>query len=90
MIANAANSGLFFREADIKRAFLQVRMERDDLDVYVIPPKGFQREEKRRHHVWRLKAWLCGLRFPPRGWWGIMHTYLLEIGFVSSTADPCV
>ena len=24
----------------------------------------------------------------PHGWWGKMHTYLLEIGFVSSTADP--
>ena len=29
-------------------------------------------------------------RLSPRGWWGTMHTYLLEIGFVSSTADPCV
>ena len=37
-----------------------------------------------------LKAWMYGLRLSPRGWWGTMHTYLLEIGFVSSTADPCV
>ena len=29
-------------------------------------------------------------RLSPRGWWGTMHTYLLEIGFVSSTVDPCV
>ena len=64
-------------------------MERDDPDVHVIPPKGFECEEKQKDQVWRLKAWLYGLRLSPSGWWGTMHTCLLEIGFVSSTADPC-
>ena len=41
LIANAANKGLMLRQVDIKTAFLQARMERDDPDVYVIPPKGF-------------------------------------------------
>ena len=88
LIDNAANNGLILRQVDVKTAFLQARMERDDPDVYVIPSKGFECEEKQKDQVWRLKAWLYGLRLS-RGWWGTMHT-LLEIGFVSSTADPCV
>ena len=48
LIANAANNGLILRQVDIKTAFLQARMERDDPDVYVIPPKGFESEEKQK------------------------------------------
>ena len=63
-------------------------MERDDPDVNAISLKGFNCAKKQEDQVWRLQAWLYGLRPPPHGWWGKMHTYLLEIGFVSSTADP--
>ena len=90
LIANAANNGPILRQVDINTAFLKARMECDDPDVYVIPPKGFECDEKQKDQVWRLKACLYGLRLSLRGWWGTMHTYLLEIGFVSSTADPCV
>ena len=38
--------------------------------------------------MWRLKAWLYGLR-TPRGWYGTLHVCLLEIGFVPRPADPC-
>ena len=77
LIANAAIDGLILRQVDIKTAFLQARMERDDPDVYVISPKGFECEEKQKDQVWRLKAWLYGLRLTPRGWWGTMHTLSL-------------
>ena len=42
LIANATNTGLILRQVDLKTAFLQARMERDDRDVCVIPPKGFE------------------------------------------------
>ena len=90
LIANAAMRGLIPRQLDIKTAFLQARMRRDDPDVYVIPAKGFECQEEQANQVWRLKAWLYGLRLSPRGWWGTMHTYLLEMGLTSSIADPCV
>ena len=67
LIANATTNGLILREVDMKTTFLQARMERDDTDVYVIPPKGFECEEKQKDQVWRLKAWLYGLRLSPRG-----------------------
>ena len=41
LIANPANKNLILRQVDITTAFLQARVERDDPDVYVIPPKGF-------------------------------------------------
>ena len=76
LIANAANTSLILRQVDIKTAFLQARMERDDPDVYVNPLKGFECEEKQKDQVWRPKAWLYGLRLSPHGWWGTMHSYL--------------
>ena len=39
LIANAATNGPTLGQVDIKTAFLRARMERDDPDVYVIPPK---------------------------------------------------
>ena len=90
LIANAANKGLILRQVDIKTAFLQARMERDDPDAYLIPPKGLECQEKQKSRIWRLKAWLYGFRLFPRGWRATMHTYLLEIGFPPSTADSCV
>ena len=30
------------------------------------------------------------MRLSPKGWNGAFHVYLLEIGFVQSTADPCL
>ena len=90
LIANAAKNGLILRQVDIKTAFLQARIERDDPDIYVIPPIGFECEEKEKDQVWRLKAWQYGLRLSSRGWWGTMHTYSLEIDVVFSTADPSV
>ena len=52
LIANAATNGPTLGQVDIKTAFLRARMERDDPDVYVIPPKGFECEEKPKDQVW--------------------------------------
>ncbi|CAB1115713.1 unnamed protein product [Ectocarpus sp. CCAP 1310/34] len=31
-----------------------------------------------------------GVAFSPKGWWGTLHDFLLRIGFVESTAEPCL
>ena len=90
LIANAANTCIVLRQVNLKTAFLQASMERDDPDEFDIPSKGFEGQNKRKSQVWRLEAWLYGVRLSSRGWWGTMHTYLLEIGFTPSTADPSV
>ena len=51
--ANVPNNRLILRQVKRKTAFLQARMERDDPDVHVIPPKGFECEEKQKDQVWR-------------------------------------
>ena len=65
LIANAANNGLILRQVDVKTAFLQARMQRVDPDVNVIPLKEFKCAKKQKDQVWRLKAWLYGLRLSP-------------------------
>ena len=75
LIANAGNNGLILRKVDTKTAFLQTRMKRDDPEVFVIPPKGSECQEEQKNQLWRLKAWLYGLRLSSRGWWGTMDMY---------------
>lgn len=40
--------------------------------------------------MYGCSAWLYSLRLSAKGWNGTFHVYLLEIGFVQSTADPCL
>ena len=74
----------------MKTAFLYSRMSKNDTPIYVIPPKGFTCSLEQAKLVWRLKAWLYGLRLSPKSWNGTFHPFLLEMGFVPSTADPCL
>eukprot|EP00903_Cladosiphon_okamuranus_P021851 g20088.t1 len=90
MLSHAANFDQALRQADMKTAFLNSRMSKNDKPIYVIPPKGFTCSQEQAKLVWRLKAWLYGLRLSPKSWNGTFHLFLLEIGFVPSTADPCL
>ncbi|CAB1099484.1 unnamed protein product [Ectocarpus sp. CCAP 1310/34] len=90
VVSHAAGFGQALRQADMKTAFLNSRMSKKDKPIYVIPPKGFTCSQEQTKLVWRLKAWLYGLRLSPKSWNGTFHLFLLEIGFVPSTADPCL
>ena len=90
VVSHAAYYRQVLRQADIKTAFLNSRMTEKDKPIYVIPPKGFACTPAQAKQVWRLKAWLYGLRLSPKGWNGTFHRFLLELGFAPSTADPCL
>ena len=90
LIAHAAKYGFILKQVDIKTGFLHARIPPSEKAVYVIPPKDFECIEEQAKQVWHLQTWLYGLRLAPRGWWGTLHVYLLEIGFVYSSADPCL
>ncbi|CAB1121335.1 unnamed protein product [Ectocarpus sp. CCAP 1310/34] len=90
VVSHAAYYGLVLKQADIKTAFLNSRMPEGAKPVYVIPTKGFRCTPEQAKQVWRFKAWLYGLRLSPKGWNGTFHQFLLELGFVPSTADPCL
>ena len=74
----------------IRDRFQHARSPADAALIYVIPPKGFECSTQLARRIWLLKAWLYSLRLSPRGWNGTFHVRLLEIGFVQSTADPCL
>ncbi|CAB1106814.1 unnamed protein product [Ectocarpus sp. CCAP 1310/34] len=90
VVPHAAYYGLVLKQADIETAFLNSRTPEGAKSVYVIPPKGFRCTPEQAKQVWRLKAWLYGLRLSPKGWNGTFHQFLLELGFVPSTGDPCL
>ena len=62
VVSNAAGFGQALRQADMKTAFLNSMMSKNDKPIYVIPPKGFTCSQEQAKLVWRLKAWLYGLR----------------------------
>ena len=90
LIAIAAQHGLVLKQAVIKTAFLHARTPADGAPIYVIPPKGVDCLLEQARQVWLLEAWLYGLRLAPKGWNGTFHVYLVDIGFVQSTADSCL
>ena len=56
----------------------------------MIPLKGFECSSEQARQVWLVKAWLYSLRLFLKGWIDTFRVYLLEIGFVRSTADLCL
>ncbi|CAB1096463.1 unnamed protein product [Ectocarpus sp. CCAP 1310/34] len=90
VVAVAAQNGFVLKQADIKTAFLHARIPANADPIYVCPPKGFECSPEQARQVWRLKAWLYGLRLSPKGWCSTFHDFLIEKGFVQSKADPCL
>ncbi|CAB1121517.1 unnamed protein product [Ectocarpus sp. CCAP 1310/34] len=90
VLAVAAHNHLVLKQADIRTALLHARIPEDAEPTYVISPKGFPCSPGQSNQVWVLKAWLYGLRLSPKGWNGTLYVFLLELGFVQSTADPCL
>ncbi|CAB1105053.1 unnamed protein product [Ectocarpus sp. CCAP 1310/34] len=90
VVAVAAQNGFVLKQADIKTAFLHARIPANADPIYVCPPKGFECSPEQARQVWRLKAWLYGLRLSPKGWCSTFHDFLIEKGFVQRKADPCL
>jgi hypothetical protein len=42
----------------------------------------------RKSHVCRLKKALCGLKQAPKTWYSSIDSYLQQMGFMKSEADP--
>ncbi|CAB1117976.1 unnamed protein product [Ectocarpus sp. CCAP 1310/34] len=90
VLAVVAHNHLVLKQADIKTTFLHARIPEEAEPTYAIPSKRFPCSPGQAKLVWLLKAWLYGLRLSPKGWNGTFHVFLLELGFVQSTADPCL
>jgi hypothetical protein len=55
--------------------------------VYIKKPLGFE-VYGRDSHVCRLKKALYGLKQAPRAWYSRIDSYLQQLGFEKSEADP--
>jgi hypothetical protein len=85
MLAVAAHAGLVLRQFDIKTAFLHGYLKEE---VYVRPPRGWERLAGGSGRVLRLCRALYGLRQAPRAWNERLEAELTARGFVQSNADP--
>eukprot|EP00253_Pinus_taeda_P016819 PITA_16819 len=76
--------GWKIHQMDVKIAFLNGFIQEE---VYIEKLQGFAVYGK-ESHVCRLKKTLYGLRQAPRAWYSRIDTYLQQLGFTKSEADP--
>jgi hypothetical protein len=84
IIAIAAEMGWRIHQMDVKTAFLNGFIEEE---VYIEQPQGFEVSDRETHMCLLRKA-LYGLKQAPRAWYSRIDTYLLQMGFEKSDADP--
>ena len=84
IISIVAEMGWSIHQMDVKTAFLNGIIQEE---VYIEQPQGFEQRE-RETHVCRLKKALYGLKQAPCAWYSRIDTYLQEMGFNKSDADP--
>ena len=71
---------------DVTTAFLNGKL---DEEVYMEQPEDFVVKNK-EDLVCKLKRSIYGLKQSPRCWNSTLNCHLKEMGFVQSTADPCL
>ena len=69
---------------DVKIEFLNGIIQKE---VYIKQPQGFEMH-RRESHVCKLKKALYGLKKALRAWYSRIDTYLRQLGFQKSDADP--
>ena len=57
-----------------------------DCDIFVSPPNGFAEFPGQ---LLKLSKMLYGSKQAAALWYGLINTFLIEIGFISSNMDPC-
>jgi hypothetical protein len=71
-------------QMDVKTTFLNGVIEEE---VYIKQTQWFE-VEYRKTHVFMLKKPLYGLKQAPRAWFGIIDSFLTNLGFTKSKIDP--
>ena len=88
-LAIACGRKLQLAHFDVTNAFTHAEL--DDVDIWVEPPKGFDTErDKHGTFVLKLKKALYGTKQASRLWQQTLSEFLVSIGFVRSTSDPCL
>lgn len=86
LLAFATENGLIVHQMDVVTAFLNGTLKEE---VYMEQPDYYKEPEK-EHLVCKLKRSLYGLKQAPRCWNTTFTDSMLALGFIQSTADPCL
>ena len=81
----ALQDDLLLPQKDVVTAVINGTLEED---IYIQQPDGFQ--QGKEHLVCKLKKSLCGLNQLPRCWNKVLTEFSTSVGFVPSSADPCL
>jgi hypothetical protein len=71
-------------QMDVKKTFFNGEIKDE---VYVEKTQGFEVHD-RETHVCILKKDLYGLKQTPRAWYGWIDSFMMNLGFTKSSADP--
>jgi len=88
LLTLASQQGLTLHHLDVVTAFLNPRVDRDNL--YMILPDGVEKAEPslQPQQVVRLRKALYGLKQAPRLWYREIDSFLMSLGFAKSLAEP--
>ena len=88
ILAVAANEGLALETIDVDNAYLNGVI---DAKVYMTQPEGYV-DPKFPAPTWvcELQKSLYGLKQAGKIWNDTIHSYIIEMGFTRTSADPCV
>ncbi|MBW0536664.1 hypothetical protein O181_076379 [Austropuccinia psidii MF-1] len=85
LIAFAVSNNLEFHQVDVKSAFLNAPLIKT---VYLSIPQGLRFDQRKL--CLRLNKAIYGLKQAPLAWYERLQKWLLGVGFLSCTLDPCV
>ena len=82
--------GEYAASMDISGAYLKSDM--DSFEIYMKPPKGCEEEmgSNGKPKVWLLRKFLYGLKSSGWAWHRNLYLFLISLGFVACTLDPCI
>ena len=84
----AAQHDLILHQMDVKTAYLNAPI---DCEIYMEQPEGFEiSSENGEKLVYRLNKSLYGLKQSGRNWNSMLHSYLLENGYVQNPTEHCM
>lgn len=86
LLSIAVTEKLKIFQMDVDTAYLYGKL---DEDIYMSQPEGFV-DPNYPNHVCKLLRSLYGLKQAAKVWNQTLHIFLLENGFLQSTADPCI
>ena len=84
----AANENMVVHSMDFKSAYLNAEV---DCEIFLEQPKGFiNKNDNNEDLVLKLKKSLYGLKQSGRMWNNLLHSFLVDLGFLRSEAENCV